>query len=164
MTRFSAGDAHPADPTLAEEAEALERAVVRLAWLEGKLFAAQLEQFDLTPAQYHVLVFLARRSSACTMGCVAEHLRQSSATATGIVDRLVRRGLVQRRSDAVDRRRVIVLLTDHGLQLLGDAGVARRQRTVTVLAGLRPEDRRALTRLLEAYLDRVTALATDGQA
>ncbi len=45
---------------------------------------------------------------------VARRLEVSTAAATGIVDRLVSRGHVERRPDAVDRRRTELHITDSG--------------------------------------------------
>ena len=143
---------------LVDEAEAVERALARLTWVEHKIFALQLEHFDLTPAQYHALVFLARQGQTATMGCLAEHLHQSSATVTGMMDRLVRRDLVERRHDVADRRRVIVRTTEAGMALLVEASAMRRQRTLGILATWTGDDRARLVALLETYLTRVTAL------
>lgn len=143
------------EAAVAATAEAFERAITRLTWLERKLFAVQLEAFDLTPAQYHALVHASRRGHACTMGCLADDLHQSSATTTGIVDRLVRRGLAERCDDPSDRRRVIVRLTDSGAWLLGEVGAYRRRHTVAVLSRVAAADRERLIALLEAYLDLV---------
>jgi len=147
---------------LDSEAEGFERAITRLVLLEHRLFAAQLERFALTPVQYHALVYMARQGQPCTMGCLAEHLRQSSATSTGIVDRLVRRGLAERRADTLDRRRVIVRVTDSGHRLVAEAGADRRQRTVGILATMDGSDRARLVALLDAYLARVAAVLDEG--
>ncbi|CAM3184179.1 MarR family transcriptional regulator [Stackebrandtia soli] len=58
---------------------------------------------------------------------LASHLGVKLGTLTGIVDRLVRRGLVARREDERDRRVRRVALTDAGRQLineLNDAGTS----------------------------------------
>jgi DNA-binding MarR family transcriptional regulator len=47
---------------------------------------------------------------------VARRLEVSTAAATGIVDRLVSRGHVERRPHAADRRRTELVLTDSGRQ------------------------------------------------
>jgi DNA-binding MarR family transcriptional regulator len=45
---------------------------------------------------------------------IASHARVPAPTLTKIVDRLVDRALVYRRVDEVDRRRVLVFLSEHG--------------------------------------------------
>ena len=49
-------------------------------------------------------------------GELADHLGVTSAAASGIVDRLVARGHVERRPHAADGRRTQVVLTDSGCQ------------------------------------------------
>lgn len=60
------------------------------------------------------------------MRALAEALDVSQASATGIVDRMEQRGLVDRRRDEDDRRIVRVALTDEGRRLV-DGIVAERQ-------------------------------------
>jgi DNA-binding MarR family transcriptional regulator len=60
------------------------------------------------------------------MRALAEALDVSQASATGIVDRMEQRGLVERRRDEEDRRVVRVILTDEGRQLV--EGVARERQ------------------------------------
>lgn len=139
---------------LQADAVAVERAVMRLTWLEHKLFAVQLERFQLTSAQYLSLLHMARFGPGCTMGKLAEHMHQSSATMTGIVDRLCRRGLAERRPDPDDRRRVTVVLTDSGRQLLAATSEAKRARTLDILHTFSGAERKQLVKLLETYLAR----------
>lgn len=51
-------------------------------------------------------------------GQLARTVSLSQATLTGILDRLTRKGLVERRRDAQDKRRVLVRITEAGLRLL----------------------------------------------
>jgi DNA-binding MarR family transcriptional regulator len=149
---------------LIAQADAFERAVTRLLWLERKAFVFQLERFDVTPTQYLALVQLARLGPTCTMGQLAAHLHQSSATMTGVVDRLVRQALADRCQDAADRRRVNVGLTEGGRRLLAEAGTAKRQRTADILATFPDPDRRFLVALLEAYSERVAERLAEEEA
>jgi DNA-binding MarR family transcriptional regulator len=66
----------------------------------------------LTPTELASLEQLARHPWG--PGELARHLGVSSAAASGIVDRLVSRGHVERRPDERDRRRTRVVLTDSG--------------------------------------------------
>jgi DNA-binding MarR family transcriptional regulator len=158
-----ASDPHGLDAGANSKLEDFERAITRWMLLEQKLFSVQLERFEVTPAQYHALVHMARQAQACTMGCLAEHLHQSSATTTGIVDRLVRRNLAERRPDAADRRRVMVRITESGFRLVSEAHAARRQRTTVILSSLSEEDRRLLCALLEQYVDSIAEELGEGR-
>lgn len=60
-------------------------------------------------------------------GMVADYLSQQSQTVTGVLDRLERRGLVQRVRDLGDRRAVRLELTGSGYDLTG--GMEARLQT-----------------------------------
>jgi DNA-binding MarR family transcriptional regulator len=142
---------------LEADVAAVERALTRLTWIETKQFALQLERFGLTPAQYLALVQLVRVGRGCSMSELAERMHQSSATMTGIVDRLVRHGLAERTRDQSDRRLVLVGLTDVGRQLLAAAYEAKHGRTREILGTFSPAERRRMRVLLEAYLEAAEA-------
>lgn len=57
---------------------------------------------------------------AMSAGGLAEATGLSSAATTTLLDRLERKGYVRRERDTVDRRKVLVALTPHGRELIGD--------------------------------------------
>ena len=65
------------------------------------------------------MVFLVRNANART-GEVAHELGCSTPTVTGLMDRLVAKGLVSRAIDPQDRRAVLHTLTTEGRQTLRD--------------------------------------------
>ncbi len=67
---------------------------------------------ELSHSELAALELLTRDSVG--PGDLARHLGVTSAAATGIVDRLVGRGHVERRPHGQDRRRTQVVLTDSG--------------------------------------------------
>jgi len=62
------------------------------------------------------------------MGALADSLDVSQASATGIVDRMEQRGLIERRRDDEDRRVIRVALTEAGTRLLAGVAADRRER------------------------------------
>ena len=62
------------------------------------------------------------------MGALADSLDVSQASATGIVDRMEQRGLIERRRDDEDRRVIRVALTEAGSRLLAGVAADRRER------------------------------------
>ncbi len=81
-----------------------------------------------------------------TMSQLAEALGVALPNATGIVNRLEERGLLDRRDDPSDRRLVRVELTDDGRRFIGDLEAARRERMSRLIAELDPEQRERLLR------------------
>lgn len=73
----------------------------------------ELELFELTMPQCRAVLFLAD-GAAAPMTKLAGGLGVSLPSATGLVDRLVEKGLVARVEDADDRRIVLCRLTDAG--------------------------------------------------
>lgn len=83
-------------------------------WQVRHELAEDLKPAGLTIAQYVTLVQLAAARREVGMSELARLGRHDPATATALVDGLVRRGLVVRRRASTDRRRVGVRLTTRG--------------------------------------------------
>jgi long-chain acyl-CoA synthetase len=75
-----------------------------------------LAKIDLSLPQYRILLFLDEGWTGASK--LAEHLAVSRPTVTAVVDGLVVRGLVERRHEDGDRRRVGHTLTPAGRELL----------------------------------------------
>ena len=71
------------------------------------------EEQGVTVAQGRVMISLLEREGQM-LSELAEHMKVSPATITGIIDRLVKRGLVERMQDAQDRRVLRASLTPAG--------------------------------------------------
>lgn len=68
---------------------------------------------ELTTAQLKTLLVL-NSGSPMTIGQVREQLDVTLPTASHLVDKLVRMGLVERHEDPQDRRRIVASITDAG--------------------------------------------------
>lgn len=87
-------------------------------WLETKL-SEFFRQYDLTMRQYNVLRILKGQypQPISTAGLRDRMLDKMSDTSR-IVDRLYKKGLLQRRTCKRDKRLVDIVLSDQGLELL----------------------------------------------
>jgi DNA-binding MarR family transcriptional regulator len=94
---------------------ALRAAVIRASANSSTLavffHAAIAEQVGLGPTDEKTL-FLLRGLGPLTAGEIAQHTGLTTASVTNLIDRLERKGFVQRVRDASDRRRVIVQPND----------------------------------------------------
>lgn len=90
---------------------ALRRATVHLA-VQGERFARAHGMNLIDVRALVVLRDLDRERTPATPGELGRRLGLASASATQLVDRLARKGLVVREPDPGDRRRVLVALTD----------------------------------------------------
>jgi DNA-binding MarR family transcriptional regulator len=94
---------------------------------------------DIPEAQVKLVVHLALHGPQ-TMSEVAEGLEVTTPAITGLVDKLEKRGLVERVRDSQDRRVVRVRLSPHA-QRMAEAHLAERRRQIRdVLATLTPEE------------------------
>jgi long-chain acyl-CoA synthetase len=89
-----------------------------IAWL-SKRVEVPLAQLDLTLPQYRVLGVLAEGSNAAT--ALASRLAVRPPSVTALIDGLVARGLVDRKHEEGDRRRITLRLTDEGQRIVAEA-------------------------------------------
>ncbi|MGZ6265303.1 MAG: MarR family winged helix-turn-helix transcriptional regulator [Candidatus Limnocylindrales bacterium] len=99
-----------------------------------------------------------------SMTRLSEALDVSDASATGIVDRMEKRGLVERMHGTDDRRVVLVHPTAAGRQVFIDMAAHRRERLSEVLAELTADEIAALLigiRAIHAARKRIFHIETD---
>lgn len=112
---FLAGRRTPREVANAELHIALVKAAARLQ----DEFRALTRPVDISAAQYNVLRILRGSGpEGTTCGQMIERLIQRDPDVTRLVDRLAKRGLVERHRDERDRRVVRTRITDAGLELL----------------------------------------------
>ena len=95
--------------------------LMRLNWLQHRRFAQEISDLKLTVPQFYTLSTLVGLGGTATMGELSRSTYQVSATMTGIIDRLVRDGFVERRRAETDRRSVVVAITSTGQELVDQA-------------------------------------------
>jgi DNA-binding MarR family transcriptional regulator len=121
------GDMQPEDDLL-DSVLTATRALVAVA-------ARSLATSDLTLAQYRALSVIASRGPQRVVD-ISTELRIDSSAGTRLVDRLVRRGLVERRrSDDGDRREVRLMLTLAGRDMVLAVRQARSDTLAPIIAG-----------------------------
>ena len=93
---------------------------------------------EVTLTQYRSLVVLASRGPQ-GVASLAEALSVTAPTASRLVERLVRKGLVRRRADRQDRRQVRIGLTEAGRDLVRLVTERRREEIAALLASIPPD-------------------------
>jgi DNA-binding MarR family transcriptional regulator len=93
----------------------------------------------MSSTQLHVLFLLASEGPQ-PMSHLAEALGVSLPNVTGIVDRMVEHGHVERTRDDEDRRLVVVGMTDAGRRALDEIDLVRRATLARVIAALGSTD------------------------
>src|SRR5438874_12309607 len=109
------------------------------------------EEFDLSPAQCHVLHLL-EPGRPLPMRRLAETLSCDASNVTGLIDRLEARGLVEREMSPRDRRVKVLRLTPAGSRLRTQL-LRRVAGRSLPLSKLSLDQQRTLVRILESLLD-----------
>lgn len=116
--------------TAGERTERLARIEAVLAGFKGSVTelrcigSARLVKHGVSMTHLHVM-WLLQRHGEVTMSRLADLIDISLSNATGLVDRMEERGLVDRVRVPDDRRVVVVRLTDTGARLLDEIEVLR---------------------------------------
>lgn len=142
-------------PLNEQELNLLARAMM-FVWQSGTRDIGKGTVLDgLQLGQFVVLRFL--RHGPMRMTELAELTGTTSANVTGMVDRLVERGVVERTSDPDDRRVVLVSLTPQGASVFAEQGGLFKRHMTKLLECLEPAEQHELVRLLAKVYDAANA-------
>lgn len=127
------------------------KALVNLAftssWIEGEQ-AKFLKPFGISIQQYNILRILkGMRPNPATVKLLIERMIDKNSNASRLVDKLLKKGLVERNACLDDRRRVDVTITETGLVMIDD--VARAMEQSSVLLYLDDQEANQLSDLLD---------------
>ena len=135
--------------------EALRRQLMQLNWVQHRRFSQELANLDLTVPQFYTLNALVEMGGSTTMGALSRQVMQVSATMTGIIDRLVRDGLVQRSRSDDDRRAVMVEITASGRQAIAAAWERTFEDVESMLQELSLAEVESVVKVLGALTQRM---------
>jgi len=79
-----------------------------------------LKDFDITTPQFNALLHLADDDGNMTIGELGNRMYLASSTATDLIDRMERNGLVERVRDTNDRRVIRLRIKDKGYQMFDE--------------------------------------------
>jgi DNA-binding MarR family transcriptional regulator len=105
-------------------------------WDASRLF---FEHWNLSPSQFNILNLLDSHPDGLSQIELSRQLIMHRSNVTGLIDRLERRRLVQRRDLATDRRAYRVVLTEIGAGLLNKILPYYYRRADEVWEGLSPK-------------------------
>lgn len=114
-----------------------------------------LADFGITPPQFSALLTLIQNGDM-TIGELGEEMYLACSTATDLVDRMERNGLVARERDTNDRRVVRLRVLERGHQMLEEVMQARRRYLSGVLERVSSEE----TASMVVALDHLAELMT----
>ncbi|MBI5092577.1 MAG: MarR family transcriptional regulator [Candidatus Hydrogenedentes bacterium] len=153
MKRLSIDDELHLDRPMDDLHHAAVINVLRTANLFSAVGATFLRQYDLTEAQFNVLLSLKYKERNVTQSDLGERLVVTRASITSVLDKLEGKGLVRRDTVEGNRRIYHVSLTPAGLALINKVEPSYRERVHRVMGGLAESEMRTLI----DYLERVRA-------
>ena len=142
----------PAEPTTTANDPMVDAIVGELHRMIGSLRCAgtgRMVKAGISMTHLHVLWVLEHHGDL-TMSRLADMLDVSVSNATGLVDRMEERGLVERARVPDDRRVVIVRASAEGARIRDEIEALKQDRMRAILGRLRPDQ---LTRVLTAIGD-----------
>ncbi|SMC48399.1 MarR family winged helix-turn-helix transcriptional regulator [Papillibacter cinnamivorans] len=116
------------------------------------LLSDRLSQYGVTPGQYGVLSYLWEKEQANPKD-LARELSLENSTISGVLDRMQKKGLIDRLLDPDDRRSIQVVLTPAGRALEADVLRAVDEVNEEVLSRFDPETAETLIRCLQKIAD-----------
>lgn len=112
-------------------------------------------QFDITSQQHGVLLFLSKNEGA-TMGQLASALGLRNAATSGLVDRMEKKQLLERKPSATDGRSFAVHMMAAGKKIVKDSKQFIAQANTEILKGFSSDDKIQLAE----YLKQITKQAS----
>lgn len=116
--------------------------------VESELSRRLRAEFGMTLPRFDLMAQLAKSPAALALGELSRRLMVTNGNVTGLVDRLVDDGLVERRVSEEDRRSATVRLTDEGRALFDRMACAHRGWIADLFGGIDPVARARLSQLL----------------
>jgi DNA-binding MarR family transcriptional regulator len=126
-------------------------AFIRIERAAGPASFQELMELEFTMAQFKAL-FLLDSSGPVTVSRFAEAVGTKPPAASVFVDRLEQGGLVVRRDDGADRRRVVIDLTEKARQMVARLR-GNHERVIAAIDRLSPAAQDALAAGMEALAD-----------
>lgn len=117
------------------------RAMATVAQRDVDAHGLHLSEFAVLEALYH--------KGPLSLSDLRDRVLLTSGSTTHLVDKLVSRGLIERRSCPEDRRVCYAALTPEGTEVIRSIFPAHADAITRAMDGLTPEERRITTALLK---------------
>lgn len=131
--------------------KALVNIIYTQAWLRDKL-GTSLKPFGLTNQQYNVLRILRGSSpKPLSTSCIRSRMLDKMSDVSRIVDRLHKKGWVSKVVCAGDKRKVDIVISEEGLQVLDKIDVENEMEDV--FSNLTEQDAEQLNQILDKVRD-----------
>lgn len=129
------------------QTEAIEALIRQVSVIIRKRGREILVGFGITPPQLNALVIL-NEQGEITMGELCDRMYLACSTATDLIDRMERNGLIARERDKADRRVIRLKVLDPGRKIIDEVMFARKRYLGGILRQVPEEERDSLIKYL----------------
>jgi DNA-binding MarR family transcriptional regulator len=116
--------------------------------IEGEIRSRLRAEFDVTLPRFDLMAQLEKAPEGLTLGALSRRMMVSNGNLTGLVERLVEQGYVDRVRHPTDRRAVFVRLTEAGRASFAGMAAAHADWIAGLFGGLEAGEVQGLMRLL----------------
>jgi DNA-binding MarR family transcriptional regulator len=116
--------------------------------IEGEVRSRLRERFDVTLPRFDLMAQLDKVPDGMTLSDVSKRMMVSNGNVTGLVERLVESGHIDRRTSNSDRRVQLIRLTKAGRAEFRKMAAEHELWIADIFGDLTPKDVRELMRLL----------------
>lgn len=132
----------------AEELRLWLRLLTCTTLIEGEVRGRLRQRFDVTLPRFDLMAQLDKAPDGMTLSDVSKRMMVSNGNVTGLVERLVESGHLDRRTSETDRRVQVIRLTKLGRAEFRRMAAEHETWIADLFADLTPKDVRELMRLL----------------
>jgi DNA-binding MarR family transcriptional regulator len=116
--------------------------------IEGEVRSRLRDSFDVTLPRFDLMAQLDKAPNGMTLGELSQRMMVSNGNVTGLAERLVAQGLLERRTSPNDRRAQLVNLTAEGRRAFRTMARTHEDWIAQIFDGLSADDTEQLMRLL----------------
>ena len=133
-----------------DKARLVANLVYTVGWINNIMNEA-LKPYGVSMQQYNILSILRGQGEWAKMSLVKERMIQDSPNATRMSDKLLKKGLIERKRGEEDRRVVYVRITLEGKKLLEELDKADNKLKEAMKERLTNKDAKEMSRILDAF-------------
>jgi len=134
-----------------------KRTVLNIMYTQNILaeqFSDLLKPFDISAEQFNVLRILrGQKGQPANMSLIQERMLAKTSNTTRLVDKLLLKGLVTREICPDNRRKMEVMITEKGMDLLAELDPKVDEHEASLSRSLNEQELEKLNFLLEKYRD-----------
>ena len=129
-----------------------KKTVVSLIYKGCKVYSKlndALKPFDISIQQFNVLRILrGQKGKPVPLGTVQERMITEMSNTTRLIDKLSKKGFTKKNINIENRRKVDIIITKEGLELLDYADKTIDETEISILSNLTKSEKETLIRLL----------------